>query len=168
MLVTIGFGGTTCYIKPVDNCTTKVTGYGRDGWRKYLEPGLEYFIPADTPVVDCTVESCDTSAYAIKGPMFGQHLAPNEVHELGAGRKEWDGTFASGMAEVGLDVYLAHAAHFGTKITYAGSGERFPEPWMLPAGKADLRNTAIAIGVAVDPTATIQAVMLDTIMNTED
>jgi hypothetical protein len=165
VLVTIGFGGTTLYVEPEGNDTSKITGYDRDDWRKYLEPGLDHIIPPGTPVVDCTVEGCDTVGYAVKGPMFGQRLAPNEVWELLGSRREWDGTFASGMADVGLDVFLAHAAHFGAEITYAGSGEAFPVPEVLPTGKADAKNTAIAYGVAVDPTATIKAVLLDTITN---
>jgi hypothetical protein len=167
VLVTIGFGGTTAYVEPEGNDTCKVQGYD-DKWRRYLEPGEEYFIPADTPVVDCTVESCNTFAYATKGPMFSQRLAPNMVSELFGEPVEWDGSMASGMANVGLDVFLAHAAYFGTKITYAGNGEAFPEPAVLPAGKADTRNTVIAMGVAVNPTATIEAVMKHTIMEGND
>jgi hypothetical protein len=164
MLVTIGFGGSTCWIKPTGNDRSRIESYDRDGWRKYLAPDADHEIPADTPVVDCTVEGCDTFAWATKGPMFASHLPANEFSEFLRKPEPWTGQRLSGMAEVGLAGYLVHALSYGCSITYAHTGEPFPLTGTEITGDPDARNNLIALGVAVDPSATIAAVMLDRLM----
>lgn len=160
VLVTIGFGGTCLYVEREGNCTSTIRGYGREDWRKYLEPGKDHIVPADTPVVDCTVEGCDTVTHAVKGPMFSQRLADDQFHELGSPAKTWKGERLSGIAECGLAPYIAHALMHGCSVTHAGTGEPYPVPELTPEGSAPARNQAIALGMAVDPEATIEAVML--------
>lgn len=160
VLVTVGFGGSTCYVdEPEASYTTKIESYDREEWRKYLDPDSEYDLTG-TPVVDCTVESCNVSNWAIKGPMFDQRLGANEFSEFLRKPAAWHGERLSGMANAGRDVYLVHAAAFGCQITDAVTGEPFPVPDVELTGTADARSNLIALGTAVDPVSTIKAVML--------
>jgi hypothetical protein len=72
------------------------------------------------------------------------------------------------MATIGLSGYLTHAAAYGCSITYAHTGDPFPMPTTQLTGKPDARNNLIALGVAVDPEATIHTVMLHTLMNPDE
>jgi hypothetical protein len=160
VLVTVGYGGTTLYhdhTPGLSNCYTRTS----NDWRHHLEaPSDRMVIPPDTPVVDCTVEGCDTVGYGIYGPLFAADLKPGEFFELGDGLQTWRGQRLSGMASCGRDVFLAHAERYGCGITYAASGEPFPVRGPMPAGEADGLNSLISYGLATDPAETISAVIL--------
>jgi hypothetical protein len=164
VLVTVGYGGTTLYHahEPGQpNARTHTSG----DWYDRLDNSSddELTIPLDTPVVDCTVEGCDTIAYGVYGPMFAADLGPDEYFELLDGVQEWQGQRLSGMATCGRDVFLAHASHLGCDITVAGSGEPYPLPERELMGAPDARKTLIALGVATNPSETVAAVVLNEI-----
>lgn len=158
-LVTIGHGGWTLYHGKSDGYTrATVQGYG-DDWRTYLDtPDGDVFIPAGTPVVDCTGHLCDLAGYATRCPMPSTDLGPEQVHPFMGKPTDWDGVRCSGMARVGVEVFLAHAATFGVKITAAGTGERLIPRLPAPRPKDLDADDAVSIGLAVDPGATFQVV----------
>jgi hypothetical protein len=161
VLITVGHGGTTLYhgrSENLRNCQLQTYG---DRWRERLDGSdPSVIIPENTPVVDCTGPECDVYGYAVSGPMFSEVLDDDQVHELGKAPFIWDGKKASGMAQVGRDVFLAHAAAYGTKITDARTGEPWPAPERLPEGIGNAKGDALALAAAANPAAAIGAVML--------
>jgi hypothetical protein len=164
VLVTVGHGGATLYhgrTRGLSNCHTHTYD-----WRRYLdEPSDHVVIAPDVPVVDCTVDGCDTVGYAINGPLFSADLKDDEFFELGDKRRTWRGERLSGIATCGRDVLIAHAASYGCRITYAGSGDTYPLEASTLTGEADERNSLIALGIATNPAETIAAVMLSDLTN---